>query len=244
MDGFSRTIPYLRCATNNRASTVLNFFLESLNEYDVPLQIRCDKGGENVDVARFMFDLHHGNAHAVITGSSNHNQRIERLWRDVYEKEVEFYHLIFLYLADDLQLIDFTNHANLFVLHYLFESHINDALEQFRRAWNKHKMSFEHNRSPQQLYEFNQNNSYGTPVDTIFDVNEDEDVVVEDLLAYAEQIVFVEPVVCPLDDLQLLGFQHHFRPLRLADHLTTNQLIDTFLGARQFCFNILGGTGH
>lgn len=49
----------------------------------LPSHIRSDLGGENVDVWRYMIEQH-SNQSAVITGSSTHNERIERLWRDVY----------------------------------------------------------------------------------------------------------------------------------------------------------------
>lgn len=48
--------------------------------------MRTDLGGENTEVWRYM-EEQHANESAVTTGSSTHNQRnqrIERLWRDVY----------------------------------------------------------------------------------------------------------------------------------------------------------------
>ena len=47
---------------------------------------RTDHGTENVGVADNMLaarDCEHGTA--VITGRSVHNQRIERVWRDLYQ---------------------------------------------------------------------------------------------------------------------------------------------------------------
>jgi hypothetical protein len=51
-------------------------------------------------MARLMFALHDYDLNAVITGSSNHNQRIERFWRDVFEKEIEYYRDMFEMLHD------------------------------------------------------------------------------------------------------------------------------------------------
>ena len=43
IDGFSRLITYLRCSDNNRASTVLDCFLDGVSEYGMPARIRTDR---------------------------------------------------------------------------------------------------------------------------------------------------------------------------------------------------------
>ena len=83
IDGFSRTIVYLRCSNNNRAVTHLSLFVSAVRSYGLPEKVRSDLGGENVDVWRYMVEQH-GSSSSVITGSSTHNERIERLWRDVF----------------------------------------------------------------------------------------------------------------------------------------------------------------
>ena len=57
IDGFSRLITYLRCSDNNRASTVLDCFLDGVSEYGMPARIRTDKGRENVDIWQYMVDI-------------------------------------------------------------------------------------------------------------------------------------------------------------------------------------------
>ena len=74
---------YVKCSTNNRASTVYNQFCTAICQYGLPSRVRCDQGGENVLVAHHI--IHHRGAErrSVIVGSSVHNQRIERFWRDM-----------------------------------------------------------------------------------------------------------------------------------------------------------------
>ena len=79
IDGFSRLIVYLHCSNNNRRDTVLNLFNEALEQYGVPSRIRTDKGGENVLCWYPMVELRGEGRGSYITGSSVHNQRIERL---------------------------------------------------------------------------------------------------------------------------------------------------------------------
>ena len=76
IDGFSRLVVFIKCSTNNQASTVYNLFLESVREYGLPSRIRCDQGGENILVAQHMLEHRGTERRSVLVGSSVHNQRI------------------------------------------------------------------------------------------------------------------------------------------------------------------------
>ena len=54
IDGFSRMPVFLKCSKNKRSSTVLECFQIAVTHYVLPSRVRCDKGGENVDVAWVM----------------------------------------------------------------------------------------------------------------------------------------------------------------------------------------------
>lgn len=73
MDGFSRTIIYLWCLSNNRASSVSSLFLGGVENFGLPLRVRCDHGMENIHVACFM--LERRGLNNVIKDVSVHNQR-------------------------------------------------------------------------------------------------------------------------------------------------------------------------
>ena len=150
IDGCSHLIPYLHCTDNNRASTVFAYFTKAVDEFGLPQKVRTDLGGENTEVWRYMIEQHSSNA-AVITGASTHNQRIERLWRDVHRCVTVLFADTFRMLEDEGKL-DSLNEVDLFCLHYVYKPRINSTLRSFVESWNNHSMSSEGNLTPTQLY--------------------------------------------------------------------------------------------
>ena len=75
IDGFSRIIVFMRCSSNNKATTVYSYFLEAVDNYGLPSRVRSDQGGENRLVARHMLEYRGEDRGSMLTGSSVHNQR-------------------------------------------------------------------------------------------------------------------------------------------------------------------------
>ena len=151
IDGYSRVIVYLKASTNNRADTVARLFREAVDRYNLPSRVRSDQGLENIDVARIMLTERGLNRGSIITGTSVHNQRIERLWRDVNRVVVSRFLNIFLYL-ESVQWLDPDDEIHLLALHTTYMPIINEAIEQFVNQWNNHPLSTESNFSPRQLW--------------------------------------------------------------------------------------------
>lgn len=150
IDGFSRVIPYIHCSDNNRANTVLQAFNSGVMRFGLPKKVRSDHGGENIEVWRYMLSAHNGDSRCIITGSSTHNERIERLWRDVH-RGISHFSDIFHELECE-GLLDLLNEVDMFSLHYVYLPIINKCLHDFQESWNNHNLSTEGNMTPYQLF--------------------------------------------------------------------------------------------
>ena len=60
--------------------------------YGIPSRAQSDKGKENLLITNFMIANRGPECGSLIYSKSTHNQRIERLWRDVYSGDTGIYH--------------------------------------------------------------------------------------------------------------------------------------------------------
>ncbi|XP_039476601.1 uncharacterized protein LOC120443043 isoform X2 [Oreochromis aureus] len=127
VDGYSRKVLYLDAATNNRAKTAFSFFLRSAQLHGLPSRVRADQGVENLDIAHFMFATRGTGRASFISGKSVHNQRVERLWRDVWIAVTSKYHDVLHSLEED-GLLDISDVIHLFDVHYIFVPRLEQIL--------------------------------------------------------------------------------------------------------------------
>lgn len=222
IDGYSRRVVYLHASGNNRAETVLEQFQRAVAECGWPSRVRSDKGGENVDVAKSMISMRGTGGRSHLTGSSVHNQRIERLWRDTFRCVGQTYYALF-YEMEDCNLLCVDDDVDLFILQYVFLPRINTQLSQFSSAWNNHPVRTESGLSPLQLWTRGLLSATPTYQAEIFDgmtaVTEDYGVECSGHgVSSIDYGSFVVPEIdIDLNEQQLAYIQENFNPLQRSD---------------------------
>ena len=106
--------------------------------------------GKIFDIWRHMLSIYNDSS-CILTGKSTHNERIERMWRDVTRCVSSSFIKTFNSLEAE-KMLDPLNEVDLFCLHYVFIPHINKHLMDFQGSWNSHPLSTEGNMSPLQLF--------------------------------------------------------------------------------------------
>jgi hypothetical protein len=141
VDGFTHQILVLKCCTDNKSLTLLDALLESkmVKERSLPIFIRGDGGLENAAIAKLTNSVN-GVRH-FLSGRSVHNQRIERMWRDVYTNVIGYYKTALENIIEyyDVEL----NPYNVWIIQRIFLEGINEELRLFQNNWNGHAMRTE-----------------------------------------------------------------------------------------------------
>lgn len=133
---------------------MLSLFLQAIDLFGLPSRVRCDKGGENVDVGYFMLShpLRGPGRGSIISGRSVHNQHIERFWRDLFVGCTCLFYQLFYHL-EDVGLLNPDDPIHLWCLHFIYIPYINNSLATFLSAWSQHPMSSASGLSPLQLWQ-------------------------------------------------------------------------------------------
>lgn len=225
-------VVFMGCSNNNCADTVHRLFVDAVQHYSLPSRVRCDQGRENTMVAAHILENRGVDRNSVIVGSSVHNQWIERLWRDMHRCVTQLFNRLFYYL-EHKNYLNPINEVHVMVLHYVFLPRINQALLNFKEAWNHHAIRTEGSYTPTQLFVSRALELGGSgPVALdFFDVVDESYVLDEDGLSSAE----ASGVTVPINTFTLKE-EHLFLHQQTVDPLSdsNNFGIDLFFRTLQF----------
>jgi hypothetical protein len=84
-------------------------------------------------------------------GKSTHNQRIERLWRDVFEGCLSLFYQIFQYLETQ-NLLNVDDDIHMWCLRFVYLPMLNNHLQIWKSSWVHHPLRTAGNKSPMQLW--------------------------------------------------------------------------------------------
>ena len=141
IDGYSRRDIFLECSNNNLSQTMLNLFIDAIQNDGVrwPSRIRVDYGVENELVCDPMVEKRGKGCCNFIARPSTRNQRIARLCKDVFRCVIHVFYYTFRAFEDE-QLNDIENPADMLVLRFVLLQRINQAINKFKGLHNNHPL--------------------------------------------------------------------------------------------------------
>lgn len=151
IDGHSRLVSFLRAATCNTSKAAACFFLQAVNAFGFPSRVRVDNGTEYGDIGRLVNSINGDGRGSFLTGPSVHNQRIERLWRDVFSKVLDTFYKLFCYM-EERHVLNIDDQTHKWTLQYVFLPRIDRALKQWMDVHNNHRVRTENNRTPNMMW--------------------------------------------------------------------------------------------
>ena len=161
----------------------------------------------------------------VIVGSSVHNIRIERLWRDTFRCVLSIFYQLFYYLEEQGKLNPLKE-SDIYCLHYVYIPRVNKALNMFRDGWNSHALTTEQCLTPIQLF------TSGSLLRSPQSINIDSEMRTGTVQVDTDGVVIPENF-SPLSEEQEEELKALVNPLRSS----SNYGIDIYSEVQQFVSN-------
>lgn len=170
-----------------------------------------------------------------IVGHSVHNVRIERLWRDVYTKCLDFYYKLFCHMEQH-NILDLQNPVHMFSLQYVVAARIQKTLSNWTQAHNMHGIRTENYRTPTQIWfqgSIINGNRDITAVRNIFRPNGNisrqvEQFYEENALEELSDIAILLPhLTASLNNAQMANLSSTVEPLRHSHSDVVDRYVET-----------------
>lgn len=140
IDGFSRRMIWVECAsTNNNSAVICYYYMSALRELKgCPFKLRTDCGTENVLIAANQCHLRQ-TLHAHVYGTSQHNQRIESWWCYLRKMRTQWWIEYFNNL-EHTGTLDVDSNDQIECLRFCYMNIIRRELAEVKALWNNHRI--------------------------------------------------------------------------------------------------------